>query len=274
MPTTASGNLYTVQLVDQTSGGIAEKGTITIKATTAAILSGGSATLSGQTQIGKLSSIRFGFDVPLPLEAGCVIDVRFAPEFTELNLNLKTIATTSIFGKDRLLPFSVLQSNQVRIKDACIFPVSPGRAFFEFSMVKNPLMVKETGSSKVTIMAKDSTVLAASVDPIKVSGFTPGPFKLFNASLSTPTVNSLSSLIVKILPSNILYENSSIRLTFDPLLKLTSSVTCESVNTVATKLRPTCTVSSSNLLVIKDLFYAVGYDPNVDNAVEVKISGV
>lgn len=32
-------------------------------------------------------------------------------------------------------------------------------------------------------------------------------------------------------------------------------------------------MESGNILVISSLFYAVGYDPNVDNAIEIKISG-
>lgn len=51
----------------------------------------------------------------------------------------------------RTLPFTVLDANLIRITDACLLPTSQGQASLQLSFVRNPVIVKPTGSFKITI---------------------------------------------------------------------------------------------------------------------------
>ena len=60
------------------------------------------------------------FEIPLPLETGCIISIQLPAEFTQVYQQVTVIEAYGMFGFIRELPFKVGSGNLIEIEDACL----------------------------------------------------------------------------------------------------------------------------------------------------------
>jgi hypothetical protein len=157
------------------------------------------------------------------------------------------------------------------VLDACLSEAQPGDTTFSVKYLRNPSsVVPKTSAFKVTILTQDGDSVCASTDTATVSGFTPGKIKNFNVTFADPSVQKTEvSADITLTLSSRLESDSYVEISVPQNVTVASALTCKSLNTIYQQFTPSCSFHGDKI-VIRDLFYGVGYDPEVDQPIELR----
>jgi len=91
--------------------------------------------------------MRLSFPIPVPLNAGCVIDIQFPSEIS-ISSTLSKVYGLSVFGSKWEFTGSIVNSSLYRITDACVnyTDTSKLEAIIDFENATNPRSIEPTSS--------------------------------------------------------------------------------------------------------------------------------
>jgi hypothetical protein len=121
---------------------------------------------SGSSVVAQQSGLRFDFSSPIPLVAGCIINIKVPESFsTDLDTNLKYLYAYGLFGSMKSLPFTS-SGNIIEIQDACsTLLMNEMIGSIKIKYFKNPDSVRDSGDFEIMIKDMNSNMIAKSFQP-------------------------------------------------------------------------------------------------------------
>ena len=233
----------------------------------------------GSSVIREKSGLKIDFEMPIPLNAGCIIAVSVPSDFKGLYHLVETVRLEGMFGFIRHVPFSLLSNNVIVIEDACLDYTdnSIANATINVQYVQNPEVVADTQSFKILVYDRLKNVIAASEDPLIVNAteFTPGQFESFKITATNPTVQEESSILVTMQSTTKLSQDARIVLLIPKEVSLSSTCETDVFTTVSMRNNIECAIDlRENRITLSDLFYSFGYDPKLEKVIKFQLNDV
>ena len=139
----------------------------------------------------------------------------------------------------------------------------------------NPGSVRDTSPFHVRVLDSASQLLLAqtTTSPIVPSTeFETADLQQLSLEPSNPTVQEASSLRLSLLTTNGLSADARIEIKFPTEIGLASDCSAQTLTVQTMKLSAICSVSpASSLVVLSDLFYSYGYDPDMDKVLKLDL---
>ncbi|CAI2378427.1 unnamed protein product [Moneuplotes crassus] len=272
---TATHSGFTVQTTDS-SDGIIDTGTATIRITTASAVYNGAFTASTTSVVQENSVFRVIFQVPVPLESGCIVEIKFPTDFTSFSIN--EVRGYSLFGGSIVKSGGSFNagSNTYTLPNSCTSYVSSGtQGILDFDSIQNPQSIKITGS--IEIYVKDSSqYLIGQLTTGVTHTSTTGTITSVSLIPENTIVSTSTSATLKFLPShNLLADESKIIITLPSDVSATDQSTttaCSITDLQFISPTVTCTIIS-NVITLIDPF-SVNYIPSSSEIIQFKFSGM
>lgn len=124
---TATYTGFTITTYDSVGGTIDSDSTANIWVTTSASIPNGTLTSLNTTLVQQITTLQLVFYSPLPLNAGCIIDIIFPSDFALNNANLTSIVGMNLFGASGYMQYKLDTTNNIiTITDGCQSYWEPG----------------------------------------------------------------------------------------------------------------------------------------------------
>ena len=171
-----------------------------------------------------LTVFQLTFPSPVPLDAGCIIDIQFPSDLPITTTDLTSISGVGLFGPSRVMTTTInVSTRTVSITDGCTSYVSPAfNAIIMFTKISNPLNTKPTDSLSISIRDSSSNSIATRTTGVQYVAAS-GSMTSATLSVATTTVGSTTTANISILPAHKITTAGALKITFPAEITFTSS---------------------------------------------------
>ncbi|CAI2377119.1 unnamed protein product [Moneuplotes crassus] len=272
---TATHSGFSIDTTDS-SDGVIDSGSGTIRITTSSAVYNAAFSASTTSQVQENSVFRVTFQVPVPLESGCIVEIKFPSDFTSFSIN--EVRGYSLFGGPTVKSGGSFNagSNTYTLPNSCTDYVASGtQGIIDFDSIENPMSTRPTGS--VEIYVKDSSqFLIGQLTTGITHTSTTGTITGISLTPDNTIVSTTTSATIKFLPAHNLLDNESrivITLPSDvSIADQSSTATCSISDLQFISPTVTCTVIS-NVITLIDPF-SVNYISTSSEILQFKVAGM
>lgn len=233
-----------------------------------------SATLSYlDTQVVQtLAVFQLTFPSPVPLDAGCIIDIQFPSDLPITTTDLTSVSGVGLFGPSRVMTTTVnVSTRTVTITDGCTSYVSPAfNAIVTFTKISNPLSIKPTDSLSILIRDSSSNSIATRSTGIQYVAAA-GSMTSATLAVAATTVSGTTTANISIQPAHKITTAGALKITFPTEVTFTST-SCSLTSPVAIQPTATCSVSGQVVRIASP--FSADYIPGSSSTISFTLSSL
>jgi hypothetical protein len=216
-------------------GGKIDSADMSVTATTPITITSATASSDGTKTVNEPSDVKISFPVPIDMDSGCIVDVKFPTEMGTSSTILTTVKEVQSTGANKTSTGSLdTGTNTYSITNFCeTYRTTDYNATFYFVQVTSPISTKPSSSFEITLKDSGSNNIAT-----VSSGVT------YTATYGSLTINTVTA------DNTIVGGSTAVTFNFKPSHKIPISsylvVTLPAEASITARTTTTCTMTNLN----------------------------